>query len=246
MFLRFAAAALLVVAVTAAALLPGRGTAVVGASTCSGWTSHLQPPPTIRVLRVATDEVQTVRFRRYTKNVLSREWISSWTQRSLRAGALIVRNYAWYQVLTWRGGENEAGECYDIRDDVRDQVFDPTKPIYRTVARAVDGMWARLVHRNGAIFPTYYAAGAVDESCGANRNGTRAWQWGTQACGLDGYTPGKIVRTYYYPGVRVFRAPSPTPIPTASPTPIPTPTPAASVEPSASPGGPSPSSAPGG
>jgi peptidoglycan hydrolase-like amidase len=222
MFLRLAVATLLAMAVAAAALLPGPSHAPTArAATCSGWTSHTEPPATIRVLRVATGEVQTVRFRRYTKNVLSREWIPSWTQRSLRAGALIVRNYAWYQVLNWRGGVNEAGECYDVRDDVRDQVFDPSKPIYRTVARAVDGMWGKLLHRDGAIFPTYYAAGAINEACGTNTTGTRAWQWGTQACGLAGFTPGKILRTYYYPGVRVKTAPTPTPTPTPSATPDP-------------------------
>jgi len=224
MFLRLAVAALLVVGVAAAALLPGPGHAPVArAATCSGWTSHTEPPSTIRVLRVASGEVQTVRFRLYTKNVLSREWISSWTLRSLRAGALLVRNYAWYQVLHWRGGVNADGICYDVRDGVRDQVFDPSKPIYRRVARAVDEMWGKLLHRNGAVFPTYYAAGSVGEACGANANGTRAWQWGTQACGLDGLTPAKIVKTYYYPGVRVFRAPTQTPSPTPTPTPAPTP-----------------------
>jgi hypothetical protein len=218
MFLRLAAAALLVMAVTAAALLPAPGAQSAAlAASCTAWTSHTVPPQTIRVLRVATGEVQTVGFRRYTKNVLSREWIPSWTQRSLRAGALIVRNYAWYQVLNWRGGVNDAGECYDIRDDVRDQVFDPSKPIHRPVRRAVNVMWSRLVHRNGAIFPTFYGAGAVDEACGENANGTRAWQWGTLACGLAGHTPGKIVRTYFYPGVRVFRAPTPEPTPTPAP-----------------------------
>lgn len=228
MFLRFAAAALLLLAVTAAASLPGSqaGSAATTPS-CSGWTSHTEPPGTIRVLRVASGEVQTVRFRRYTKNVLSREWIPSWTQKSLRAGALIVRNYAWYQVLNWRGGANEAGECYDIRDDVRDQVYDPAKPIHRTVARAVDAMWGKLVHRNGAVFPTFYGAGAVDDGCGEQADGIRARQWGTQACGLAGHTPGKIVRTYYYPGVRVFSAPTPEPTPT--PTPSPTPSPSASA-----------------
>jgi hypothetical protein len=241
MFLRVAAVALLVLAVAAAALPSGRGLASVAWGTsCSGWTSETRPPRTIRVLRVATGEVQVVRFRRYAKNVLSREWIPSWTRPSLRAGALVVRNYAWYQVLHWRGGANGDGECYDVRDDVRDQVFDPSKPIYRRAAAAVDAMWDRLLHRGGAVFPTYYAAGAVDEPCGANANGVRAWQWGTQACGRDGLTPAEIVTTYYYPDVEVIR-PTPTPTPTSTPTPMPSPPP--TLNPSVSPT-PSPSVSP--
>ncbi len=223
MFLRCAAVALLLVAVAAAALLPGRASpSAASAASCTAWTSHTLPPERIRVLRVATGEVEKVRLRRYAKNVLSREWIPSWTEESLRAGALIVRNYAWYQILNWRGGVNEAGECYDVRDDVRDQVYDPSKPIYRRAANAVDAMWGRLLHRKGAIFPTFYAAGAVDEACGAEANGTRARQWGTQSCGLDGLQPGKILKTYYYPRVRVFSAPTPTPTPTPTPAASPT------------------------
>lgn len=224
--------ALVTVLLALAAVLVSGAPPRAYAGSCSGWSSHTQPPATIRVYRHETGEVDTVRFRRYTKNVLSREWISSWTRSSLRAGALIVRNYAWYQVLNWRRGVNADGECYDIRDDVRDQVYDPTKPVYARAAAAVDWTWDRLLHRNGAVFPTYYNAGVVGEPCGANATGVKAYQWGTQACGLDGLTLGQIVRTYYYPGVRVRRPPAPTPTPTptgsASPAPSTSATPAAS------------------
>ncbi len=195
------------------------------AATCTAWTSHTRPPPTIRVYRTESGEVETVRFRRYTKNVLSREWISSWTRRSLRAGALIVRNYAWYQVLHWRGGMNADGECYDVRDDVRDQVYDPDRPIYRRVGAAVDSTWKRLLLKRGAIFPTYYDAGVPGEDCGANADGRKAYQWGTQTCGREGVTAPRILKTYYYPRVRVTAAPDPSPPPSASPTQTSTPTP---------------------
>jgi peptidoglycan hydrolase-like amidase len=220
-------------AALAAGLLAVVGVGLIGgptprayAASCSGWTSHMQPPPTIRVYRTETGEVDVVRFKRYTRNVLSREWISSWTRRSLRAGALIVRNYAWYQVLNWRGGVSADGECYDIRDDVRDQVYDPDRPVYRTVSDAVASIWDRLLLKRGAIFPTYYNAGTPGEDCGANANGTKAYQWGTQSCGLDGVTAARILKTYYYPGVRIIAAPDPSPTPTPLPSTTPTPTPA--------------------
>jgi peptidoglycan hydrolase-like amidase len=227
-------------AVLAAGVFAVLGVLLVGgpaprayAASCSGWTSHSDPPATIRVYRTETGEVDTVRFRRYTKNVLSREWISSWTRKSLRAGALIVRNYAWYQVLNWRGGVNADGECYDVRDDVRDQVYDPDRPVYRSVSDAVDSIWDRLLLKRGSIFPTYYNAGSPGEDCGTNADGRKAYQWGTQSCGLDGVTAARILKTYYYPGVRVTAAPdpSPTPAPTATPTPSATPTAAATATP---------------
>ena len=144
---------------------------------------------------------------------------------SLRAGALAVKHYAWYQVLHWRGGTNADGQCFDLRDDTVDQVYDPSKPTWTTAAAAVDATWSVRVLKNGKIFPTYYNAGGSGEACGANANGWRMYQWGTQACGLAGKTASQIVLTYYYPGVTVSGGADPTPSPTPSPTPQPTPRP---------------------
>src|SRR5687767_4060408 len=233
-----AAITLAVVLAPAAAPLPA-----AAAGECGTYRSETAPPPTIRVYRTATGAVDTVDFRTYVKNVLSREWISSWTTESLRSGALAVKTYAWYQVLHWRGGTNEDGECFDIRDDTYDQVYDPGKPTYTTAAAAVDATWTTRVLKNGSIFPTYYNAGAAGESCGANKNGWKIYQWGTQACGLAGKTAAQIMLTYYYPGVTVVGAPAPsatatpTPVPTARPTPAPTATqkPSPSPTPTSSP-----------
>lgn len=221
---RFVAA--LAVLLTLASSMPGLVPPAAAAS-CSGYSSVSVPPPTIRVLRHATGAVETVDFRAYTKNVLSREWLWYWTGRSLRAGALAVKHYAWYQILHWRGGTNAEGECYDIRDDTRDQVYNPTRPTYDSAAAAVDATWDVRVRRNHTIVPTYYDSGAVDEECGANANGRKMYQWGSQACGLDGLSARAIIKTYYA-NVRISRpaapAPSPTPTPTVTPTPEPSPT----------------------
>ena len=136
----------------------------------------------------------------------------------MRAGALAVKHYAWYFVLNWRGGANASGECFDVRDDTYDQVYDPSGPVYAKAAVAVDATWDLRVRKDGAIFPTYYSAGSSGEACGANANGRRMYQWGTQACALDGLTARQIIKTYYYPKVRISRPPPPTPTPTPTPT----------------------------
>jgi hypothetical protein len=204
------------------------------ASSCSSWTSQSDPPPTIRVFRHVTGEVETVDFRAYTKNVLSREWIGSWTTESLRSGALAVKHYAWYQVLHWRGGVNIAGACFDLRDDTYDQVYDPTQATWSSAAAAVDATWGTRVLKDGSIFPTYYNAGTANESCGANATGWKLWQWGSQACGLAGKTAAEIMLIYYYPSVTVSGAPEPSasPVPSANPSPTPVPTPAPTAVPS--------------
>jgi len=213
--------------------------APTAAASCSSWTSETDAPTTIRVFRHLTGAVDTVDFQTYTKNVLSREWIGSWTTESLRSGALAVKLYAWYQVLHWRGGLNTVGACFDLRDDTNDQVYDPSKPTWSTAALAVDATWATRVLKNGSIFPTYYNAGTASEACGANANGWKLWQWGTQGCGLAGKTAAEIMLTYYYPGVTVTDAPvasgTPAPSATPSPTATPTPTPVPTVVPTATP-----------
>jgi hypothetical protein len=234
-----AAALLAALLLVGASGLPG-SSAPVAAASCSSWTSERQPPPTIRVFRNATGAVETVDFRAYLKNVLSREWIGSWTTESLRSGALAVKNYAWYQVLHWRGYVNDAGQCFDIFDTTRDQVYNPSRPTWSTAAAAVDATWSTLALRDGHIFPAYYNAGTVGEACGANANGWKMFQWGTQACGLAGRTAAQIM-SIYYANVVVTDAPaatpatpSPTPAPTTAPTPSAPPTPAPTTAPTPS------------
>ena len=221
-------AAFLLAALAAPMAVPTR---VSAAGECGTHRSETVPPTSIRVFRVATGSVDTVDFRAYVKNVLSREWISSWTTESLRAGALAVKNYAWYQVLHWRGYTNSAGHCFDVFDSTRDQHYDPSRPTFASMAAAVDATWGTLAHRGGRVFATYYNAGQFNEPCGARANGWQMFQWGTQACGLAGKSAAQILATYYT-GVSVIAAPAPvtpppaaTPKPTAAPTPPPTPAP---------------------
>jgi hypothetical protein len=205
------------------------------ASACGTYRSETAPPPAIRVFRAATGAVETVDFRAYVKSVLSREWISSWTTESLRSGALAVKNYAWYQVIHWRGYTNAAGQCFDVFDSTRDQHYDPSRPTYAPMAAAVDATWSTLALKGGRIFVTYYNAGRVNEPCGAGANGWQMFQWGTQACGLAGKSAAQIL-AIYYSGVTVSAAPTPsTPAPTASPTPSPSPRPTATPAPAPTP-----------
>jgi hypothetical protein len=221
---RTIAALLLATLVATLSAAPGLPASVAAAS-CSNWTSETTPPPTIRVFRTETGVVETVDFRAYVKNVLSREWISSWTTESLRSGALAVKNYAWYQVLHWRGYVSDAtGDCFDVFDTTRDQVYNPSRPTYSSMAAAVDATWSTLALKNGRIFPTYYNAGTAYEACGSNANGWKMYQWGTQGCGLIGKTAAQIMAIYYSGVVVTDAPPAVTPPPTPSPTPTPKPT----------------------
>ncbi len=248
---RIAAASVLTAILLAALSTPMTSPPTVfAAGECGTYRSESVPPPTIRGFRAASGAVDTVDFRTYVKNVLSREWISSWTTESLRSGALAVKNYAWYQVVHWRGYANSAGQCFDVFDTTRDQHYDPSRPTYAAMAAAVDATWSTLALKGGRIVATYYNAGAVNELCGANANGWQMFQWGTQACGLAGKSAAQILAVYYT-GVTVSSAPpastpapTPTPLPTPVPTPVPTPTPVPSGTPPAPTATPMPTPAP--
>jgi peptidoglycan hydrolase-like amidase len=214
------------VLVSTVSMVPVASPSAVNAEgTCSSHTSHTVPPTTIRVFRTASGVVETVDFRSYVKNVLSREWISSWTTESLRSGAMAVKNYGWYQVLHWRGYVDAAGQCFHVFDSTRDQHYDPSRPTYAPMAAAVDATWGTLALKNGRIFVTYYNAGTQNEPCGANANGRQLFQWGSQACGLAGRSAAEILGIYYT-GVTVSAAPGATP-----PMPFPTPSPTATLMP---------------
>ncbi len=228
-----AAALLLATFIAALSAVPGASPPAAAAS-CSSWTSESQPPPSIRIFRAASGAVDTVDFRTYVKNVLSREWIGSWTAESLRSGALAVKNYAWYYVLHWRGNVADgSGQCFDVIDTTGDQVYDPLLPTWASAAAAVDATWSTRALQDGHIFPTFYNAGAPHEACGANANGWKMFQWGTQACGLAAMTAAQIMAIYYArvvvtdapPALPSPPTPAPTPAPTVAPTPRPTPEP---------------------
>ena len=224
-----AAAALVLATILAPLSAPAPADA---AGECGSYRSETVPPPTIRVLRAATGAVETVDFRAYVKNVLSREWISSWTTESIRAGALAVKHYAWNHVVHWRGFVTSAGHCFDVYDTTRDQFYDPGRPTYAAMASAVDATWNTLALKGGRLFATYYNAGTPGEACGARVNGWQMFQWGSQTCGLAGKSAAQIMAVYYT-GVTVSAAPAPitppaptpTPVPTPAPTPVPAPAP---------------------
>ena len=95
----------------------------VHAGVCTGWSSTTAPPSTIRVLRY-TGVVQTVDFESYVKVVMAAEWPLDWPIESLRAGAVAIKQYAWYYTMNYRGGTGTGG-CYDVRDNSIDQVYMP-------------------------------------------------------------------------------------------------------------------------
>jgi peptidoglycan hydrolase-like amidase len=164
---------------------------------CTQWSSTKQPPPTIRVYRVSEGMVEEVDFKVYVTRVVSREW--NIKQRELRkAGALAVKQYAWFHVLHYRGGSYE-GKCFDVRDTTADQLYSskPLGTIPRGVKRAVDNTWSWHLRRPDGTFPmTGYRQGEK-VGCAENVNGYKLYVRSAKKCAEAGWSAERILETYY-------------------------------------------------
>ena len=67
--------------------------------------------------------------------VLAAEWPHHYPIETIKAGAVAVKQYAWYYTIVYRGGEVELEDgstaCYDVEDTTVDQVYYPENPDYR-------------------------------------------------------------------------------------------------------------------
>jgi len=153
---------------------PSATPAQAGSTKCTGWTSTLVPPTSIRVYRTATKRTETVRFRTYVESVMASEWGTTAPAAALRVGAIAAKQYAWYYALFWRGGRDAAGRCFDVRDTWVDQVYNPRKPATAAQLAAVEATWRVSFRKGDRFFLTGYRSGSG--SCTANIDGWRLYQ----------------------------------------------------------------------
>jgi hypothetical protein len=182
---------------------------VQAAATCTGWTSETLPPTTIRVLRTEGDaagSVQVVPFRDYVNVVMAAEWGPSNPTEALKAGAVAVKEYAWYRAMIWRGKSADDGSCYDVVDSTLDQVYAPERRAPSPpLTAAVDSTWETSVQRAGHLFATHYQGGA-DVACAADADGRWLFQTSAMRCARDGMTAEAILGAYYWPDVEIVGA----------------------------------------
>jgi Stage II sporulation protein/FG-GAP-like repeat len=210
---RQARSPLALMAVTACLLVAGsvvswRAGDVRAAAVCSGWTNDTVPPTTIRVLRTAgpaAGSVQLVAFRDYVNVVMAAEWRPSNPAEALRAGAVAVKQYAWYYTINWRGGSAADGACDDVVDSTNDQVYSPeTRTPAQSEIDAVDSTWTTSLRKGGQLFATGYQDGAAVD-CGVNADGHRLYQISASRCARQGLTADAILHRYYDPGLAIVQ-----------------------------------------
>ena len=175
---------------------------------CTGWSSTSTPPPAIRVLRKATGVVQTVDFETYVKVVMAAEWPPTWPIESLRAGAVTVKQYAWYYAMHYRGGTGTGG-CYDVVDNSNDQIYAPETytPAVAHI-QSVESTWPETITKNGSFILTGYRPGS-DVPCASDADGAHLYQHSARRCALDlAKTGEQILQIYFDPGMSIQGAPT--------------------------------------
>ncbi len=137
--------------------------------------------------------VDRLRFDDYVRSVLPNEWIASWPDAALDAGAIAVKQYAWYNAFVQPKWRNR-GYPFDLLDTTCDQVYKPNSAHPRTNA-AISRTWSTVLTRDGRMFPTYYRS--TDAYCGALQD--CMGQWGSYDRALEGLNGVDILLLYYAP-----------------------------------------------
>jgi peptidoglycan hydrolase-like amidase len=162
---------------------------------CTNWDSRTEPPPSIAVYRVSEGFVERVDFKHYVINVVSSEW--NVDERALRrAGAVAVKQYAWFHVLKWRGGTYN-GDCFDVKDTTADQLYKAkaVESIPLRVKKAVNSTWDWRLLRDGKFFMTGYRTGQ-NVAC-ASDAGYRLYAKSAAKCARKGWSASRILSKYY-------------------------------------------------
>jgi len=172
------------------------------ANDCQGWNSTTRPPDYIRVLRRKSGRIERVPFRKYVVTVLGKEWPSYLPQAVVEAGAVAVKQYAWYHALG-KPRLTRNGRCYDVRDGVGDQLYKPNRArVRQDHHNAVKKTWSVRLLKNGKLFMTGYRRGAKNK-CGRDSTGWKLFARSATRCAYKGYDFRRILRTYYSPGLRL-------------------------------------------
>jgi Stage II sporulation protein len=165
---------------------------------CPGWNSTTQPPDYIRVLRRHSGQVDRVPFKKYVVTVLGKEWPSYLPQAVIQAGAVAVKQFAWFHALG-NGRVSRHGQCFDVTDGVGDQLYKPNKARIRPDHyAAVAATWGVRLLKNGSLFMTGYRSG-IAANCGRDANGWKLYARSAVRCANRGDGFMTILRIYYGP-----------------------------------------------
>lgn len=165
---------------------------------CPGYGSTTRPPDYIRVLRHKSGRVDKVSFKRYVLVVLGREWPGYLPQQAINAGAVAVKQYAWYHAVMG-GRMTRSGQCFDVTDGTGDQLYTPNRTRIRADHYvALNATWGVHLAKSGSLFMTGYRTGEP-RACGSDATGWKLYARSATRCAYRGDGFVQILHIYYGP-----------------------------------------------
>jgi hypothetical protein len=191
------AALALTVPIAATLLVAQAPVVAASAGSCSSHVSLTRPPDSIRVLRVRSGRIVVVPFKKYVVTVMGKEWPSYLPQAVVEAGAVAVKQYAWYHMVY--SSRAHGGRCFDVRDSTGDQLYRPQRARVRPDHyRAVDATWGTTLRKDGRFIMTGYRRGEKAR-CGRDAFGYKLYALSAVQCARLGKSWREILRIYYGP-----------------------------------------------
>jgi peptidoglycan hydrolase-like amidase len=147
--------------------------------------------------------VKTVPFDDYVVNSLPNEWVPSWEQESVQAGAMAVKMFAWYKVLhpmTLDGWEYDLDNTTNFQTYREGNRFGNTDEAHQRIRNLAYTM------PDGTIVELNYRAGIRENPNWQYRNANMMAQWGSQYWADQGYNMLRILQ-WFYQGRELHRIP---------------------------------------
>lgn len=153
-------------------------------------------PETVVVHLGAPDDASapnvTVPFTQYVKNVASSEIYPTWPENAIRANIYAQISFLLNRIFTEH--YRSRGYDFDITNNTQfDQAFVNGRDFFENISQIVDDIFNSYIVRPGTITPLFarYCDG-VNSTCPGGLS-----QWGTVSLANEGYTPYRILSSYY-------------------------------------------------
>lgn len=148
--------------------------------------------------------VKVVPFDDYVTNSLPNEWVPSWQQEALQAGAMAVKMFAWYHVLnptTLDGWEFDLDNTTNFQTYREGNRFRETDEAHQRVRNLA------FAEPDGTIVELNYRAGYEQDPNWQYRNAQMMAQWGSQYWADKGFNMLQILQ-WYFQGRQLLQIPN--------------------------------------
>ena len=134
----------------------------------------------------------TVPFSQYVKNVASSEIYPTWPENAIRANMYAQISFALNRIFT--GYYRVRGYDFDITNQTQyDQAFVYGRDIFENISKIADELFNDYIVRSGDLTPLFarYCNGTTSTCPGGLS------QWGSVDLANQGFTPYRILKSYY-------------------------------------------------